>query len=117
VAHLSPNAPAVDFCLRTMGSASFGMPVLRGLMLNGGLAYTRVTQYLEIPAGQYQVRLVAPGSANCDTSLAGLPEYNLPNLPGGATATVAATGLLGGMGAVAFTLTPVVDDAAPAPAG
>lgn len=111
VAHLSPNAPAVDFCVRPMGAASFGMPVLRGLGLNDGLAFPRVTAYLDLPAGQYQVRLVAPGSANCDTSLAGLPEYNLPALSAGATATVAAVGLVGAMGPTGFNLVPVVDDA------
>jgi hypothetical protein len=112
VAHLSPNAPAVDFCVRPNGSASYGMPVLRGLGLTDGLAFTRVTAYLSLPAAQYQVRLVAPNAANCDSSLAGLPDYTLPALPGGATATVAAVGLVGAMGATAFNLVPVVDDAA-----
>ncbi|MFO0557707.1 MAG: DUF4397 domain-containing protein [Polyangiales bacterium] len=112
VAHLSPNAPAVDFCVRPNGSASYGMPVLRGLGLTDGLAFTRVTAYLSLPAAQYQVRLVAPNAANCDSSLAGLPDYTLPALPGGATATVAAVGLVGAMGATAFNVVPVVDDAA-----
>jgi len=119
VAHLSPNAPAVDFCLRAASATAFsGRPTLAGLSIAAGLRYTQVTQYLEVPAGQYVARIVAPGAANCDTALGGLADVTLPALPAGTVATVAATGLLGATGSEpAFALTPFVDDATAPPMG
>jgi len=117
VAHLSPDAPPVDFCLRPEGSTTFTGPVLRSLGVAAGVAFNQVTRYLTIDAGTYTVRLVAPGSADCATSLGGLPDTALPALAGGARATVAAVGLLSGAGATAFRLTPFIDDATPAAAG
>ncbi|MEZ4394231.1 MAG: DUF4397 domain-containing protein [Polyangiales bacterium] len=116
VAHLSPGAPAVDFCLRAASATSWSgvAPTLNGLGGTAGLAYTQVTRYLSVPAGAYTVRIVAPGSANCDTALAGLADTTLPMLPAGARATVSAVGVLGDMGATAFRLNPTLEDA---PAG
>ncbi len=116
VAHLSPGAPAVDFCLRPASATSWSgvTPTLRGLGVTAGLAYTQVTRYLSVDPGAYTVRLVAPDSANCDTALAGLPDSNLPMLAPGTRATVSAVGVLGDMGATAFRLNPTVEDA---PAG
>src|SRR5688500_9820248 len=95
VAHLSPDAPAVDFCLAAAGSGEFAKPVLAGAGGITGLSYGHVTKYLEVAAGQYDVRLVAPSSADCATSLGGLPDItDLPTLGDGATATIAAIGKL-----------------------
>jgi len=113
VAHLSPDAPAVDLCVK-LGSGSFTGPVLKGLGVTAGLAYSQVTKYLTLDAGQYTARLVAPNAADCNTSLAGLPDYVLPSLSGGTYATAAAVGLVGGT--PAFTVKPFVDDYT-APAG
>lgn len=107
VAHLSPDAPAVDLCLK-LGSGAFAGPVLRGLGATAGLAYPQVTRYLTLDAGAYTVRLVAPGAADCSTSLAGLPDYALPALAAGTYATAAAVGLVGGT--PPFTVKPFVDD-------
>jgi Domain of unknown function (DUF4397) len=97
VAHLSPDAPAVDFCLAAAGSGQFTGPILAGAGGAAGLSYSKVTKYLDVAAQRYDVRLVAPGSANCATSLAGLPDYtNLPALGPDATVTIAATGKLAG---------------------
>ncbi|MEZ4394117.1 MAG: DUF4397 domain-containing protein [Polyangiales bacterium] len=116
VAHLSPNAPAVDVCLRPASASGFAgvTPTLASNMVAAGLSYTQVTAYLTIPAGTYVARLVAPGSTNCDTALAGLPDINLPALTGGQVATVAAVGVLGATGDTAFRVVPFVDDLAPA---
>ena len=82
VAHLSPGAPAVDFCLAPAGSGEYAGPVLAGAGAAGGLSYSNVTKYLEVDAIQYDVRLVAPASTDCATSLGGLPDFtNLPALP------------------------------------
>ncbi len=107
VAHLSPNAPAVDFCVKE-GTGSFAGPVLKGIGVTGGLPYTGVTRYLTLPAGQYTVRLVAPTAMDCTASLAGLPDYALPALVDGTYATAAAIGLVGGT--PSFTVKPFVDE-------
>jgi hypothetical protein len=119
VAHLSPGAPAVDFCARpTSATTWMGVtPTLRGIGRTAGLSYGQVTAYLTLPAGAYLVRLVAPGSTNCDTALGGLPDTTLPALAAGVRATVAAIGTLDGMGPTAFRLNPYVDDAMMVPAG
>jgi hypothetical protein len=74
VAHLSPNAPAVDVCLRPASAMGFGgvRPTLASNMVAAGLSYTQVTAYLSVPAGAYVARIVAPGSANCDTARGGV---------------------------------------------
>jgi len=111
VAHLSPNAPAVDFCVKN-GTGSFTGPVLKGLGITTGLPYSSVTEYLSLTAGTYAARLVAPDAADCTTSLAGLPDYDLPALGDGTYATVAAVGLVGGT--PAFTVKPFIDEHASA---
>jgi hypothetical protein len=111
VAHLSPDAPAVDFCLAATGSGVFTGPVLAGAGGAAGLSYGKVTKYLDVDAQRYDVRLVAPGSTSCATSLAGLPDYTqLPALAADGSFTIAATGKLAAGGA--FTLRAYVDDAA-----
>jgi hypothetical protein len=110
VAHLSPNAPAVDFCLAPTGTTAFQGPVLKGLGVTTGLPYATVTTYVPLPPAAYDVRLVAPNAANCSTSLAGLPSFPLPAVASGGKYTVAAIGLVGGTGAAAFTLKAYADD-------
>ena len=104
VAHLSPGAPAVDFCLAAAGSGEFAGPVLKA-----GLEYGQVTKYLDVEAMQYDVRLVAPGAADCATSLGGLPDItDLPALPAGASATIAAEGHV--VGTVPFAVRAYIDE-------
>jgi hypothetical protein len=95
-AHLSPDAPAVDVCVRPVGSSTWvGVtPTLRSLGATAGLSFAQVTRYLALTPGQYQVRLVAPGSLTCIAALGGLPDVTLTSLPGGARITVAAAGRL-----------------------
>lgn len=107
VAHLSPDAPAVDVCVKPKSGSAFVGPALKGA-LPAGLAFSKVTGYLDLAPGEYTARLVAPGAANCDTSLAGLPDYNLPNLAAGTWATVAAVGEVTATPAT-FTVLPFVD--------
>ena len=113
VAHVSPGAPAVDFCLAPHGTASFTGPVLAGAGRATGLSYATVTRYFSVDPGQYDVRLVAPGAADCKTPLAGLDDFTkLPMLAAGTAATIAAEGMLGAQGAAAFTLRGYADDTA-----
>jgi hypothetical protein len=110
VAHLSPDAPAVDFCVAAHGSTEFIGPVLGS---NGGplgMAYGQVTKYFDLEAMQYDVRLVAPTSPDCSKPL--VPDFtDLPELTDGMTATIAAVGKLGHGSTAAFTLRAYVDDA------
>ena len=95
VAHLAPDAPAVDVCIADKGSTHFRGPILAKRSVAIGLKYPQVSTYLPLSAGAYDVRIVAPGSTDCLTSLAGLPDVtDLPTLGDGVSVTVAATGLL-----------------------
>jgi hypothetical protein len=109
VAHLSPDAPAVDVCLAPAGSGRFTGPVLEGAGGAGGLSYGQATRYLDVAAGAYDVRVVAATAADCATSV--VPDTAGAVLPEGSTITVAATGLAApGAGQPGFALVPLVDE-------
>ncbi|HKQ70817.1 MAG TPA: DUF4397 domain-containing protein [Polyangiaceae bacterium] len=136
VAHLSPDAPAVDFCLRAQSSdagaadaatdasdAADGSdgapaggftigPVLKGLGVPTGLSYTQVTGYVTLQPRVYDVRIVAANAADCSTPLAGLPDTSLPLLVGGTYSTIAAIGLVTADAGPAFQLKPYLDERA-----
>jgi hypothetical protein len=96
VAHLSPDAPAVDVCLKASTKADFSgvQPTLKGQGAAAGLAFAQVTKALEVEAGSYDIRIVAPNAADCSTSLAGLPDFNNNALTAGSSVTVAAIGFV-----------------------
>jgi hypothetical protein len=112
VAHLSPDAPAVDFCIAPHGTAAFEGPVMEALGVSGGLAYQEVTAYLGLEEGRYDVRLVASDATTCATGL--LPDVTgLPTLTDGLYATIAAIGALDpGEGFAPFEVTAFVDESA-----
>ncbi|MFO0580466.1 MAG: DUF4397 domain-containing protein [Polyangia bacterium] len=111
VAHLSPDAPAVDVCLSVRGSGTWSGPVLGGLGVAAGLPYGSVTKYLDVKAATYDVRIVAPGSSDCKKSLGGLADItSLPAIPEGASVTLAAQGELAPTGPNAFGIKPYIDD-------
>jgi hypothetical protein len=73
-AQLSPDAPALDFCLAAHGTGDFQGPLLAqfaedaGSPLGAGapgLSFAQVSAYFTIDAGQYDVRLVAAGATSC----------------------------------------------------
>jgi hypothetical protein len=111
VAHLSPDAPNVDFCVASHGTTDFTGPLLT---INGhltGLPYGNVTKYFELASDQYDVRLVAPGAADCKTALGGLPDFtNLPPLEPDVSATIGAEGLVAFGSTTPFTLKAYIDD-------
>jgi hypothetical protein len=111
VAHVSPGAPAVDFCLAVHGTTAYDGPILAGVGRAAGLAYGTVTRYFDVEAARYDVRLVAPGAKDCREPLAALDDFTrLPALEDGASATIAAEGTLGGLGEAGFTLRGYADD-------
>lgn len=117
VAHVSPGAPAVDFCLARHGTTQFTGPVLAGAGRAAGLSYATVTRYFDVDPARYDVRLVAPGATSCAQPLAGLDDFTrLPELAPGASATIAVEGTLGGLGDAGFALR-AYDDADETPPG
>ncbi|MFT3694560.1 MAG: DUF4397 domain-containing protein [Kofleriaceae bacterium] len=111
VAHLSPDAPAVDFCVASHGTNDFTGPILTQNGHLTGLPYANATKYFDLPADQYDVRIVAPNAPDCGTALGGLPDAtNLPALADGVSATIAAEGLVAFGSPQAFTLKAYVDD-------
>jgi hypothetical protein len=112
VAHLSPGAPAIDFCLALHGTTVFTGPILSGQGVLIGLPYAAVTKYQTVAAGQYDVRLVPAGATSCATSLGGLPDQtNLPAVSPNGAVTIAALGELSpGDAGGPFGLKAFVDD-------
>jgi hypothetical protein len=109
VAHLSPDAPAVDVCLSPAGSGAWSGPVLEGAGAAAGLSFGEVTRYLEIDGGSYDVRVVAATARDC--AAPAVPDTSGVRVEGGETYTVAATGLAGaGSGDTAFALVPFLDE-------
>lgn len=111
VAHLSPDAPNVDFCLAPHGTTAFAGPILSSNGHMTGLPYGHVTKYFDLPADQYDVRLVAPGLADCTQALGGLADFtNLPALDADQSATIAAEGLVAFGSTTPLVLEPYLDD-------
>jgi hypothetical protein len=109
VAHLSPDAPAVDVCLAAAGSGLFTGPVLAQAGAAAGLAYGQATRYLDVAAGTYDVRIVAAAAVDCTSPI--VPDTAGASLPGGRAVTVAATGLAApAAGQPSFALVPLVDE-------
>ena len=113
VAHLSPDAPAVDVCVNP-GSGFIG-PVLAAAGDANGLGYPEVTSYVAVPAATYSVRIVAPGSSNCSTALGGLPDVTGVVVAANSDYTAAAVGMLtpGGASDDAFSIKLMADDNTP----
>jgi hypothetical protein len=110
VAHLSPDAPAVDVCLKASSATAYTQPTLKGIGVTAGLSFAQITKALEVDAGTYDIKIVAPNAADCSTSLAGLPEYKGNVLEVGSSVTVAAVGLVAGANAQGFTLRAFLND-------
>jgi hypothetical protein len=117
VAHLSPDAPAVDVCLKATSATAYTQPTLKGIGVTAGLSFAQITKALEVDAGTYDIKIVAPNAADCSTSLAGLPEYKGNVLNAGTSVTVAAVGLVAGTNAQGFTLKAFLNDTVAAATG
>jgi hypothetical protein len=103
VAHLSPDAPAVDVCLYPAG----GTPTAPAVGTPEGLAYPNATGYLDVPSGTYDAAIVLAG-ADCSDPVAvieGLP------LAADKAYTAAAVGMLAAAnGQKAFEVTLLEDN-------
>lgn len=90
VAHLSPDAPPVDFCFKSQGGEVIG-PVLEAAGLAQGVAFGQVTPYVSTAKGTYTVQVVSGGAPGCDAPLVEVPNVVVPG--GGLEVTAAAVGL------------------------
>jgi hypothetical protein len=90
VAHLSPDAPAVDVCITPTNQMFGGQGILRRLASTAGLAYPQVTTYLDVPVGSYSVRLVAAAATDCTTAV--VPDTSNVVVVDDLSATMAALG-------------------------
>lgn len=68
IAHLSVDAPTVEFCVSD-GNGGFIGPVLGGIGVVKGLAYRQVLSHIQIPAGPSIYRLVPADATSCDVPL------------------------------------------------
>jgi hypothetical protein len=112
IAHLSPDAPAVDFCLKREGQDSFQGPMLKNTLKEaGGLTYGQVTRYFPLREGDYTVRLVAPGAGQCEAALTGTTDVNDVEFDAGDRSTIAALGQLNPSAAATkkFTVKPFTE--------
>jgi len=127
IAHMSPDAPALDVCVALHGTTDFQGPMIAqlaaSLAVGGsadggnqndagplGLAFSQVSAYLSLAPGQYDVRLVAAGATTCAalaavdggaTPFAPPDSVNLPALQANTFTTLL----------IAGDLTPAGDDA------
>lgn len=99
-AALSPDAPAVDFCVRPRaapGSADrpWQGPLIGALGAPSGLAYPQLTGYIPLAADTYDIRvLTASQTATCDAQLlSGTYVYSdVPRLAPGSSVTLVLAG-------------------------
>jgi hypothetical protein len=113
VAHLSPDAPAVDVCLRQSGTTEYpAIGLLKSLGAPSGLAYPQITTYVDLPVQSYDVRIVLSTASDC--TAAAVPDTKNLAVTNNLTATIAALGDLNPSGAAAgdpaFELKAFVDD-------
>ena len=87
--NLSPDAPALDVCVRASGNASWGSPVLAGSGVTGGIAFPAMTKVVFIDAGTLDFRSVAVGG-DCSTPVGSDLTAQTINAHG--TYTIAAVG-------------------------
>lgn len=120
-AALSPNAPAVDFCLQqrvaTGGEPLPWLgPMRRTSGMTSGFSYPQVGGYQGLPPEAYDVRIVGAGAVNCDTPLPGsAPFTGLPRLNAGEHTTIVLAGNNGADATPGLDMQGYRDDDAPTP--
>jgi|GEM_PF-370768 uncharacterized protein DUF4397 len=90
--NLSPDAPAIDICVKQSTASSWGSPVLAANSISGGLTYPGMSKVIFIdPGASLDFRAVAPGGT-CDTPV-GI-DLTAQTLNAHGTYTITAVGLL-----------------------
>jgi hypothetical protein len=90
--NLSPDAPAIDICVKQSSSQTWGSPVLGANGISGGLTYPAMSKVIFIdPGASLDFRAVAPGGT-CDTAVG--TDLTAQALNAHGTYTITAVGLL-----------------------
>jgi hypothetical protein len=90
--NLSPDAPAIDICVKQSSSTNWGSPVLAANQISGGLTYPAMSKVIYIdPGASLDFRAVAPGGT-CDTPVG--VDLTAQALNAHGTYTITAVGLL-----------------------
>lgn len=111
MAHLAPDVPTANFCLKQDGTPTFGAPLLP----SGGLAFASVAAArASVDAGMYSVRVVPGGATDCNASLSNLGDIPGISLGEGGAYTLGLVGELSGSSNIVGIATYVDDLAAPA---
>jgi hypothetical protein len=124
VAQLSPDLTSIDLCVAPHGTTAFQGPLVAELAtsLGGadaaspGTGYAKVSAYISVAAGQYDVRIVAAGATDCSVAVTGMNADGGMSAEAGVNAEAGA-GLSADAGADvdASTVADAVADAASVP--
>jgi Domain of unknown function (DUF4397) len=101
LAHLSPTAPNIDFCLAPLETGVFQGPLLAqyaAALLSQGttpggsnLYYPQASAYMVVKPDTYTARIVVAGATDCTAGIL-RDDVPVPSLSGGGFATVALLG-------------------------
>jgi len=99
IANWSPDAPAIDACIRLQGSTDFQGPLVRALASSSqvdsgaaGVSFPFVSAYAQVSPGQYDMRVVVAGASDCAAGVGQDTTSSLPMLALGGAATFALVG-------------------------
>ena len=97
VANLSPDLPPIDLCFGAPNGNTFIGPVVHEATKTKDLvAFGTVTNYIAVPAGSYEVRVVAGGGLSCADTAGNVRFKGSASVKAGQYATLAAVGLTSG---------------------
>jgi hypothetical protein len=107
--HLVPDLSAIDVCLKAAGTNTWQGPVFKEAKAADQFYYPGVSSYLQVDAGQWEIRAVAENAADCNTALAGVVDQ-----PIALGADKSYTVVFQGSAAFAIKISAIEDRGAPA---
>ncbi|MCS6901747.1 MAG: DUF4397 domain-containing protein [Myxococcales bacterium] len=75
--HLVPDLSAIDVCLKVVGSDTWQGPIFKNANAADQFYYPGVSSYLQVDAGQWEIRAVAENAPDCTTALPGVVDQPL----------------------------------------
>jgi hypothetical protein len=106
VANWSPDAPPIDFCVAPHATEQFQGPMIAALLQaqadaditddagTPGIAFPQVSSYFYFSPGQYDARVVAAGSPDCNVGVLSPDDTNLLPSTVGTMTTLAFIGMV-----------------------
>jgi hypothetical protein len=108
-AHLVHDLGAIDVCVKPVSGTEWQGPIFASAKAGDQFYFPGVSAYLQVDAGQWEVRAVAEGAADCNTPLPGFSDQPM-NFGADRSYTVAFLGTA----STVIKVTQVEDRAAPA---